>query len=351
MVSAVALIREISGHYSIQRRDAALADIYSNGVISCSQFDSYFKNYEFLLGTCANAAELLLNGPPSQLQQYDFHTYNNIRNGITQVEDFTYSPTYERDVSFKDIIYLLPPGIEKPNDKLLKTMKQLYPLRKTLYNAVLGSLKPLLPAVSTPQELELAARNDTLPPLMVAYIGSREGMTVGFPFELDYTRDYDPRRRNWYENARKEPDRVVWSMPYVDIGASQNRVLTCSKAVCNDNGEVIAVAAADISWEYLLKLLESTGNNGRYVENKFLVDEQGNIVADSTRKLNPEKQENSLKFQPFQPSRLFSSMWRRKNGWIFVKRKHNYLYFFMEIKTLKWLYVEKINFDEFIKSQ
>ncbi len=353
MVSAVALVREITSHYNIQRRDAALADIYSNGIISCSQLDSYFKNYEFLLSSCANAAELLLQSDPSSQPEYKFHTYRQVRQGGVNVEGLEYSTVYDRDISFRNMVYLMPPGVDTPGKSLEATMKQLYPLRKTLYNAVFGSLKPVLPALSTAEELEDAARNKTMPPLMIAYVGTRDGMTVGFPFELDHTDDYDPRTRSWYQNAVKTPELITWSKPYVDIGAAKQIVLTCSQAITDDKGEVLAVAAADISWSYLLKLLDSTGNNGRYVISKVLVNENGSIVAEAAGKLSPDTSgDTAPAFRPFEPERLLNSMWRRKNGWMFIPEDGvQYLYFFMEIKTLKWLYIEKINFDEFIKSQ
>ena len=42
-------------------------------------------------------------------------------------------------------------------------------------------------------------------------------------------------------------------------------------------------------------------------------------------------------------------MWRRKNGRIFVRENgRQYLYFFVKIDTVRWLYVERIDFTKLL---
>ncbi|WP_203247007.1 methyl-accepting chemotaxis protein [Sporosarcina beigongshangi] len=59
--------------------------------------------------------------------------------------------------------------------------------------------------------------------------------------------DFDPTSRVWYTEASAQPDKVVWSDPYVDA-ASGGYVITASKAM-HRNNSLVGVIGVDISLE------------------------------------------------------------------------------------------------------
>ncbi len=347
-----ALARDIRVHQQAKNRDDALGEIYSNGILSGSQFDSYFRNYEFLVKSCANTTELLLNDkrPPAE-QNYELYTFYEGTKTRSVPPDFNFASTYGRNVSWDHMLYKLPDSEDaKPDAETLRRMQQLYPLKNVLSKAIFGSLKSIVPN-ATPAELKKIATSEIRPPLSVAYVGFDDGMTVGYPYELDYSDDFDPRTRGWYTQSAANPSRPFWGV-YIDSGYAKSIVLVCSQAITGSDGKTVAVASADISLIYLLRTLEETGNVGTYVKNKLLVDAEGNIIADTAHDLNVIKVDGKLEFRKMDSPELLKSMRERKNGWFFVKEgKTDYLYVFLEVETLHWLYIEKIDFGEFTKRQ
>ncbi|GAB6169425.1 methyl-accepting chemotaxis protein [Clostridium carnis] len=79
--------------------------------------------------------------------------------------------------------------------------------------------------------------------MMFVYMGLENGKFIEAPSE-DLGKDFDPRSREWYKAAINNPSQVVVSPPYEDIG-SKKIVVTYSKLVKNDKGEVQGVIALD----------------------------------------------------------------------------------------------------------
>ena len=91
-----------------------------------------------------------------------------------------------------------------------------------------------------------------LTPLEWAYVAlDRSGALVLFPASSgDWGASYDPRQRPWYREAvqvyRRSGRSLNWSNPYLDI-FGQGVVITCTQVVQGEEGEVLGVAALDIS--------------------------------------------------------------------------------------------------------
>jgi hypothetical protein len=348
---ALALYREVDYRRLSARKDRAMAEIYSRGLYSCSRFDRQFRNYEHLLSTIVSEAALLYKADKIQHREPRVYTIQDLLNPETAPPDFGYSPTFRKNISLDYAMFIYPDIPEPPSREYTGMMGVLYLLKDSLRAAVVNSLTAPIPANADAAAVNNIIRNVSRPAISGVYAGFRNGLHIAYPPRLDVSRNYDPRKRGWYINALKSPHHAIWSTPYVDTGELKDIVITCSRAILDDNNQPLGVAGADVSLSQLLDILSETGNNGRFIKNKFLVDESGNVIADSSERLSATRIDNDeLEFRQFPYSKFLPQMWEGKNGWLFSSEGGvNYLYFYLEIESLNWLYIERIDFDELLE--
>ncbi|MCP3965002.1 MAG: SpoIIE family protein phosphatase [Lentisphaerae bacterium] len=107
------------------------------------------------------------------------------------------------------------------------------------------------------------------------YVGTTDGCTVSYPWRKTPP-GYNPLSRDWYTGAIEGKGKVVWVGPYVSASFNQ-LVITCTKAIKNSRGKIIAVAALDmdvksLTDEFLKRQLSKHST-------AFIIDRQGSILA------------------------------------------------------------------------
>ena len=107
------------------------------------------------------------------------------------------------------------------------------------------------------------------------YMGSEDGKFIMAPYE-DMGGNYDARERDWYKNSINNPDKVVVSDPYEDY-TTKRTMVTYSKAVFNDTGELQGVIGIDKNLEYLSILIKKIEDyNNAY---SVIFNNDGTIIA------------------------------------------------------------------------
>ncbi len=349
-VTSFALYQDINNRRVNHRRDRLMSQIYSQGIYSCNQFDRLFKEYEYLLTNIAHEASILLTVSPKEPARRWWYTLQDGQDPRTAPPGFSYSPAYGRNISFDNMLTVYPGAPEPPSAEIAMNMRQFYPIYKTLRKAVVNSLLAIANVDKT--RIDDIIKYEIKPPMSIAFIGLENGFHAAYPFRTDYAPNYDTRERIWYKDAMKTPGQAAWGMPYVDTGEVRDIVISCSRTIDDADGKPIGAAGADIDLNSLLKFIRETGNIGSYVKNKFLVDKAGMVIADSNSNFNAIRTSTGeLKFQSFPATDIFPDMWLKKNGWLFHNENgKNILYLYLEIKTLNWLYVERIDFKELMSS-
>lgn len=107
------------------------------------------------------------------------------------------------------------------------------------------------------------------------YMGSIKGETLLYPKkELS---NYDPRTRQWYIDAQNS-ESIAITPPYLDAFTSTN-IITISKKVTNDKGEIQGALAIDIQLSKLSEIVSNCkiGNNGFLI----VAYNDDNIIASS----------------------------------------------------------------------
>ncbi|MDY4606121.1 methyl-accepting chemotaxis protein [Clostridium tertium] len=114
-----------------------------------------------------------------------------------------------------------------------------------------------------------------------AYIGSEDGKFLLSPYE-DMGSDYDPRNREWYKKAINNPSDVIMSEPYEDA-LNKRIVVTYSRAVFNDIGELQGVIAIDKNLEKLSEIVRNIDlGEGAFTT---IFSKEGTIIANNDSSL------------------------------------------------------------------
>ncbi len=120
------------------------------------------------------------------------------------------------------------------------------------------------------------------------YVGYKDKVILSAS-EWVPTEGYDCTQKDWY-NLALASDKVIYTTPYVDSDSNQ-MVITIAKSI-KQNGEVVGVAASDISVKYLTDV----ASNAKPIDNSyaFLLDSENNIIVHRNKdfQANEDKIEN-----------------------------------------------------------
>ncbi|MDO9538653.1 MAG: SpoIIE family protein phosphatase [Methanocalculus sp.] len=105
------------------------------------------------------------------------------------------------------------------------------------------------------------------------YIGSNSGIFRIYPMTTDLDPSYDPRTRNWFQDAVKD-DLIVWSRPYVDAGG-KGLTVTCSYQI--PNSAYNWVIGADVTIETINQMILGTNVGGDGYA--MLIDSDGHVIT------------------------------------------------------------------------
>ncbi len=117
------------------------------------------------------------------------------------------------------------------------------------------------------------------------YVGTEDGRFILSPYEvMDST--YDARSREWYQKAINSPGEMIVSEPYRDI-TNNKMLITYSKAIFNNDGELQGVIGIDKNFEGVLQGLTSENETNDILIS--LISENGVIIFDSNDTLIGKK--------------------------------------------------------------
>lgn len=115
------------------------------------------------------------------------------------------------------------------------------------------------------------------------YMGTIYGGFIRWP-DGQIVNDFDPRKRDWYINSIKEPDKVVISKPYTLYNDPKFSIISVSTTIKDPNGKISGVLGMDISLDKLSEIISNLSVlNSGYM---FLVNNDGTIIAHPNKKLN-----------------------------------------------------------------
>jgi len=152
--------------------------------------------------------------------------------------------------------------------------------------------------------------------LDMVYICTADGYYISYPWTKPRGK-FSPFKREWYQKAVKASGKTVWIGPYISAHGDKI-ILTCSKAVKDFRGEVIAVCGLDITVKEITK--NFIGVKLIHSGKSFLIDQKGNVLARRNMKINGMewyqniKKDNLLKSKDESLRRIAGKMVAGKEG-------------------------------------
>ena len=131
------------------------------------------------------------------------------------------------------------------------------------------------------------------------YVGLKSGSILCYPGGNIYSKEYDPRKRPWYQKALTQKKRALWSEPYKDAFSS-SIVMTCTKCIYDNKGSFQGVAGMDISLDYIQKRM--FGNNKVPGLKEYLLSKKRRIILSSNfkdKKVKTHKGKSTLILEEF----------------------------------------------------
>ena len=216
-----------------------------------------------------------------QLQILDYHDYQN---DASETHGKIASATYYGKAINPDVLsFVMPPNADQA--AYMRHLTRMQPISHELYALVLSSNGQKLESPQMEEKLKEQMLSHGLL-IRRAYIGmDSTGLQIAYPFNPEYSSDYDNRKREWYIVTKKAFEthgstNAVWGAPYKDSGKNGRLLLACTLPILDDKNNFIGVAGADIHFEYLVNLIGRNGNapEGGVTE-KFLLNSEGQTLC------------------------------------------------------------------------
>lgn len=339
-----------------RQRDAALSAAYANCTGAGYEIDKQFFKLESIVQSISNEMVFLLNNnqnPPDPNTK--FYSSQDFKNEKKSPPTLLYSKAYRTKIDLDNFCYQIPDNVQIPDSQTI--LNSLYPLRQRFMQAILNSQSNHLFLEKDFIRLKTEIINEGMP-IRWIYGTLTNGMQICYPGNAEYDSKYDGRQRPWYSSALEAPNSVFWSEPYADTGEASGIVITCSEAMGNSYGKISGVMALDVSFHNIQKMMMNIGNEKSYIIEKYLLTNKGKIVlstspASVSRIANQQAASESagtLIFPDFPDRQLFFEMRYKKYG--VTQRTEGaieVIYAYSYISSLKWIYVEKIRFEPFLK--
>ena len=305
------------------------------------------KNLSLISGLAAR----MLSSWTVQDEKKRFLEYD-ISDRLPVPADAVYSSWYKDKVSFSVGMCKTVPGVN-PGEVSLR-LQQISPLVYTMRETILESGTELAAnSESQEQRLETALRNGR--PVKSIYIGLKEGIQFGYPWRDIYDKSFDPRKRPWYVRG-KDADRPTWGKPYIGADYQMGLCLPCSMRICDEKGNFYGVAGLELTFNKAAEILHNSGNTGYFVLDSALIDSQGRIIASSSKRKRNQKFDKSQAIENtevvteyFGPPKIRRAILARKFGVLsdYEPGRGEVLYLFSQMKTLDWICVQKLDFEDY----
>jgi methyl-accepting chemotaxis protein len=126
----------------------------------------------------------------------------------------------------------------------------------------------------------------THPGTLYVYMGTKDGGYIQWP-ETTNSKNYDPRKRPWYQKAMSHQNQVIRTDPYTD-STNGSVIVSNARTFTGPDGKIGGVMAIDVSSEKLAQIMNGIkiGKTG-YV---MMLHKSGLILAD------PKNADNNLKY-------------------------------------------------------
>ncbi|MAA80392.1 MAG: hypothetical protein CL916_14145 [Deltaproteobacteria bacterium] len=309
-----------------ERYKRMLLALNSEVVKQSERIDRSFLTYLSSLHALSKAGEAALRAPAHEHSVYQDSDFQNPeRAPKDMMVASSYSSIEEMQLSFSHPVFKLAPLVSP--DSVQYQLNQLYGLRHLFQDIIVRAKDPALLRKNIKEQRDVVFAEGS--PIIWTFVATEEGVHCAFPGKGGYPRDYDPRKRPWYELAKGHMGSQC-GQPYQDK-MGQGLLMPCSQSLYDTDGNRIGVAGIEFSIQFVKTLLALPSFQTEAI---LLVDGSGKILLQSASS-------SSYKEQSFFPiPRVVSDIKEGKSNTIIEwSSKGEEMIMYQEIDSLGWYYV------------
>ena len=355
-ITGYSIFEQLRNTHEMNRQRRAMNYLYNRTATAADHLNIIaLQIQEQLLALARISAYLLSHNPGTDENGWK----KEFRPSITEIgkteKGMFYSPYYKRLTSLDYGIYTLAPDADR--DKALEFLRKTYPVLRKMKNIVLGSQSGYNFDPKDYEKLKLDYLYNGFPVRSV-YMGTSDGLKLLYPWRGNYPRAVDPRKRHWYQSVMhtRQP---VWGKPYMDFDSISGLSIPCSVPIIDLDEKFRGAVGLDLSVNKLTERILKTGNIGKYVKEKAVINLAGETVFSSksifyNRKFDPGKVHGNTEFK----SPLFRNpdirrriLGKDKGYGVFIidlgGRRDIYSYAHLEVWNMYFVVVA--DYDELVK--
>ena len=352
---AFSVYRNLEQTRQMSERSEMISRAYGKCFAATSMLDREILSQEKNIMLLAGLAARVLSSWTTQDDTLKFKLYD--KNGkLPAPPDAVHSPGYDGTISFSaGMCKQADPKMSK--DEVQLHIQQLSPLLSTMREIILDSGAELA-VLKEDESARLQKAIQDGPMVKSLYIGLQNGLQFGYPWRDIYQQSFDPRKRPWYRRGQIS-SRPVWGAPYVGSDFHLGPCLPCSVRIQDEKGTFYGVAGMDLTFNKLASLLHHSGNIGPFVLESALINAQGRIVAGTARPKKKKlkamelsaKLENNAEIEMayYSVPKIRHGILKQKFGIISDQEpgRGEVIYLFAQMKTLDWIFVQKIDLEAY----
>ncbi|MBQ9337116.1 MAG: protein kinase [Lentisphaeria bacterium] len=298
-ITAVAVFRQLQTTKEMTMQRRAMNFIYNRTATVAEHLDITALQIQEELSALARISAYLLTFNNKTTEADADKAFHPAMDKLEKDEPGMFlSPYYKRKISLDYGIYTAAPNADAAKCALFK--RKISPMLTKMKYLVLGSKSNFYYDEKDYDKLKIDYLNQGFP-IRAVFVGSRDGIKLLYPWRGNYSRNIDPRERDWYKDAVNKPA-PVWGKPYMDIDSVAGLSLPCSVEIRDLNGNFYGVAGLDVSVNRLTQSILTRGNVGDYVIDKAVINLKGETVFSTNskffnQKFDPSKFHQDTMFQ------------------------------------------------------
>ena len=335
------------------RRDHELGQLLDRAIGVSRTFDRQIANLEHDLTGITTDALLLLASDVRTPDGGAIYSRADLSQGNLP-PTMVMAPGFGYEIDLDHLVYHVSPGT-KPAD-VEDRVRRLSMLRPLFLRTLVKSRQE--DSTITEHSLPFLKQRiiNSGAPLIDVYLGFQDGLFVLYPCSKILPENFDHRQRPWYRermDGSSTSAAAMWGRPYLSVDGDM--MLPCTLPMIDLRGKFHGVAAIDVSVLKLVESLRNSGDDGRYLLEKTIVDANGDVVVDNDEKVIKASKDSEgsagkdNKRVHYKDMSLFERIKTRRNGYIIrVEDGHRAAYIFSGMYSVDWFYIEKIDLEKFL---
>jgi len=339
--TAYSLYRQIFFERQSHIRQLALNEAGANNSMTALSIDRQLTKFELSLMTAAREVLFLLNNQVVLGHQPVFSAGKNDVHG-----NF---PAAGDDGSKADTLFWHTAPGSTPGDAGSK-IQNMSILRQRLMRIILES-DPGAALNGEDIAVIRQRRGKVRVPISRVFFGFGDGLFISYPGDGRQPAGFDHRNEFWFhKKVVSGVPLVAWSRPYRSIFGDD--VISLTTPLTDVSGRLHGTAGISLSAAVMLHNLNTSGNSGKAVLSKSLVDSNGDLLLDTDpdfRKRirhNYTRHKGKIRILRYRYDSLLPEFKRQGSGIIFRRERGRKVAFvFTRLAVENWFYVEKFDLD------